>query len=168
MTESQVSGSPAPEEIRFRLGVRQCAPPLLLMTVCLWFGPVLGAVTGVGRPVFDVWTLVLWIVLVVSVVSPSGITLTPSAARVHGLRRRTVPWASVQSVRVEHVMGGRVVALYEAGGRRTRLRAPITGFLQRDRNFEEKFHVIGQWWLAHRGTDWVPVPPPGSGTPARR
>ncbi|MFF3415409.1 hypothetical protein ACFYW9_11995 [Streptomyces sp. NPDC002698] len=169
MTESQVSGAPAPEEIRFRLGVRQCVPTLLLMTVCVWSGTVLRAVTGVGRPVFDVWTLVLWIMLVVSVVSPFGITLTPSAARVRDLRRRTIPWASVQSVRVEQVMGGRVVALYEAGGRRTRLRAPVTGFLQRDRGFEEKFHVIGQWWLAHRGTDWVPVPPPpGGGTTAWR
>jgi hypothetical protein len=167
MTESQVSGAPAPEEIRFRPGVRQGVLPLLLMTVCLWSGTALRAVTDVG-PVFDVWTLVLWIMLVVSVVSPFGITLTPSAARVHDLRRRTVPWASVQSVRVEQVMGGRVVVLYEAGGRRTRLRAPATGFLQRDRDFEEKFHVIGQWWLAHRGTDWVPVPPPGSGTPTRR
>ncbi|WP_328450158.1 hypothetical protein OG780_20190 [Streptomyces sp. NBC_00386] len=168
MSESQVSGAPALEEIRFRLGIWQCVPPLLLMTACLWFGPVLGAVTGVGRPSFDAWTLAMWIVLVVLVVSPFGVTLTPSAARVHDLRRRTVPWASVQSVRVEQVMGGRVVVLYEADGRRTRLRAPVTGFLQRDRGFEEKFHVIGQWWLAYRGTDWVPVPPPGSGTPTRR
>ncbi|MFJ7969162.1 hypothetical protein [Streptomyces sp. NPDC096324] len=168
MTEPQVSGAPAPEEVRFRPGMRQCVLPLLLMTVCLWSGTVLRAVADVGLPVFDVWTPVLWIVLVVSVVSPFGITLTPSAARVHDLRRRTVPWTSVQSVRIEHVAGGRVVVLYEADGRRTRLRAPVTGFLQRDRDFEEKFHVIGQWWLAHRGSDWVPVPPPGTGSPNRR
>ncbi|MFE2533310.1 hypothetical protein [Streptomyces sp. NPDC059371] len=168
MTESQVSGAPALEEIRFRLGIRQCVPPLLLMTVCVWSGTVLRAVADVGLSAFDVWALVLWIVLVASVVSPFGTTLTPSAARVRDLRRRTVPWASVQSVRVERVMGGRVVVLYEAGGHRTRLRAPMTAFLQGDRDFDEKFHVIGQWWPAHRGSDWVPVPPPGTGTPNRR
>lgn len=171
MTESQVSGAPAPEEIRFRPGVWQRVLPLLPMTMALGFDAFLRVVSTVPRPAFDARFHSLWIVLVLMLLVASsffGITLTPSAARVHGLRRRTVPWASVQSVRVEQVMGGRVVVLYEAGGRRTRLRAPFTGFLQRDRDFEEKFHVIGQWWLAHRGTDWVPVPPPGSGTPTRR
>ncbi|MFD5517546.1 hypothetical protein [Streptomyces sp. NPDC127066] len=166
MTESRVSGAPAPEEIRFRPGVWQRVLPLLPMTMALGFDAFLRVVSPVPRPAFDAWFLFLWIVSVPTLLVASsffGITLTPSAARVHGLRRRTVPWASVQSVRVEQIMGGRVVALYEADGRRTRLRAPFTGFLQRDRRFEEKFHVIGQWWLAHRGTDRVPVPPPGTG-----
>lgn len=161
MTGSEVSGVPAPEAIRFRLGVRQRVFPLLPMTVWLGFDTVLRAVTAVGTPVFEARLLGLWIVLAaVVVVSPFGITLTPSAARVHGIRRRTIPWASVQSVRVERVTGCRVIALYEAGGHRTRLRAPLTGVLQRDRHFEEKFHVIGQWWLTHRGTDWAPAPLP--------
>jgi hypothetical protein len=160
MTESQVSGALASEEIRFRLGIWQRVLPLVLMTVCLGSGTVLRAVADVGRPVFDPWTVAVWLPLVVLVVSPFGITLTPSAARVHDVRRRTIPWASVQNVRAEQVMGGRVVVLYEADGRRTRLRAPVTGFLERDRRFEEKFHVIGQWWQTHRGTDWIALPPP--------
>ncbi|MET8136805.1 hypothetical protein ABZV24_33575 [Streptomyces sp. NPDC005251] len=135
---------------------------VLPMSVVLGLDTFLWAVTSVGRPMlFDTWILALWIVGVVgAVVSPFGITLTPSAARVHSLRRRTVPWASVQSVCVERVTGGRVIVLYESDGRRTRLRAPFTGFLQRDRRFEEKFHVIGQWWQTHRGSDWVALPPP--------
>ncbi|MGW3913013.1 hypothetical protein ACWEBX_16040 [Streptomyces sp. NPDC005070] len=166
MTEPQVSGAPASEEIRFRLGVRQRLTPVIPAVLIL----VLDTLNPASRAPFGVWFFVTWVVLVLlltvaSATSPFGITLTPSAALVRNLRRRTVPWASVQSVRVEQVMGGRVVVLYEAGGRRTRLRAPVTGFLQRDRDFEEKFHVIGQWWLAHRGSDWVPVPPPGTGAP---
>jgi hypothetical protein len=64
------------------------------------------------------------------------------------------------SVQIESLFGSRTVVIYEAGGRRTRLRAPITGFLSWDRRFEEKFHTIGRWWLDHRGPDGAPVPPP--------
>ncbi|MEU0431968.1 hypothetical protein ABZ153_10065 [Streptomyces sp. NPDC006290] len=163
MTESQVSEAPAPEEIRFRSGFWQRVMPMLSMTVFMGFDTVLWAVTGVGRPMlFDARFIALWTVLavVMAVVSPFGITLTSSAAKVHNLRPRTIPWASVQNVCVERVTGGWVIALYESDGRRTRLRAPFTGFLQRDRRFEEKFHVIGQWWQTHRGSDWVALPPP--------
>ncbi|MFF3410528.1 hypothetical protein ACFYW8_30850 [Streptomyces sp. NPDC002742] len=163
MTESQVSGAAAPKEIRFRPGVWQRVLPLLPLTVVLGSDAVLRAVTHLPRPTFDARFLALWIACVSTLVvatSRFGITLTPSAARVHNLRRRTIPWASVQGVGVERVTGGRVVVLYEASGRRTRLRAPFTAFLQRDQRFEEKFHVIGQWWLTHRGADWVALPPP--------
>ncbi|MFJ8996019.1 hypothetical protein ACIRQH_37140 [Streptomyces sp. NPDC102279] len=166
MTKIQPDRVPGHEEIRFRLGTWQRLASMLPMAVPAGFGTV----EHVGRPGFESWIQFLLIMLVlgvavVSLTSLFGITLTPSAARVHNLRRRTIPWASVQSVRVEPIMGVRVVALYEADGRRTRLRAPTTGFLQWDRGFEEKFHVIGQWWLANRGSDWVPVPPPGTGMP---
>jgi hypothetical protein len=164
MTESQVGRGPAPEEIRFRLGIRQRMPPGILIAACMGFDAVLRSVTDDRQPAFDAWFTAVWVVLVVLsvTVSPFGITLTPSTARVRNLRRRIIPWASVQNVCVEPVMGGRVIVLYEADGRRTQLRAPITGFLQRDRRFEEKFHVIGQWWQTHRGTDWVPLPHPGA------
>ncbi|MGW0824692.1 hypothetical protein [Streptomyces sp. NPDC002845] len=114
-------------------------------------------------PVRPVGLVVLWIaVLVLGVLLPFyfGVTLTSSAAVVHGLRRRTILWSDVQAIQVESIMGTRTVVIHEAGGRRTRLRAPTTGFLAWDRRFEEKFHVIGRWWLDHRGTDWTPVPPP--------
>ena len=78
-----------------------------------------------------------------------GVTLTPTEARVHNLRRRVIRWDDVRAVTVESLLGLRTVVLYEEG-RRTRLRAPSNGFMQWDRRFDEKYHVIGQWWLAHR------------------
>ncbi|MFJ4829468.1 hypothetical protein ACIP79_06015 [Streptomyces sp. NPDC088747] len=89
-----------------------------------------------------------------------GVTLTPSAAVVHNLRRRTIPWSDVQAIRVEPVLGTSTVVIYEVSGRRTRLRAPTTGFLAWDRGFDEKFDVLGRWRWDHRGPDWTPVPPP--------
>ncbi|WP_406434502.1 hypothetical protein [Streptomyces sp. NBC_01589] len=80
----------------------------------------------------------------------------------HSLRRRTIQWSNVQAIRVERVQALQTVVIYEAGGRRTRLRAPITGFLNWDREFEEKFRTIGRWWLDYRGPDWTPVPLPGA------
>ena len=81
-----------------------------------------------------------------------GITLTPTEARVHGVRRRTIRWSDVRAVTTEKKLGTRYVILHQAD-RRTRLRAPITGFLITDRDFDAKYHTIGQWWLAHRGPD---------------
>ena len=91
-----------------------------------------------------------------------GVTLTASSAHVHNLRRRTIPWSAVQAITIEKFALSRTIVLYDATGRRTRLRAPITGFLTWDRHFEEKFHTIGQWWLAHRGPDWAPLWAPPS------
>jgi hypothetical protein len=79
---------------------------------------------------------------------------------VHDLRRRTIRWADVQGIWVESSMGVRRVVICEAGGRLTRLRAPITGFMSQDAAFEEKFQAIGEWWLRHRGPDWAPLPQP--------
>ncbi|WP_405669428.1 hypothetical protein [Streptomyces sp. NBC_00055] len=86
-----------------------------------------------------------------------GVTLTESRAIVHSLRRRTIQWSNVQAICVERFQGVQTVVIYEAGGRRTRLRAPITGFPSWDRGFEEKFRTIDRWWLDHRGPDWAPV-----------
>lgn len=86
-----------------------------------------------------------------------GITLTADHAVVHNVRRRKIAWADVQCIRIESYLGSRTIVIYEASGRHTRLRAPIRGFLSWDRRFDEKFHTIGQWWLAHRGAAWTPV-----------
>ncbi|WP_327122086.1 hypothetical protein OG206_32145 [Streptomyces sp. NBC_01341] len=87
-----------------------------------------------------------------------GVTLTASAAVVHNVRRRTIHWPDVQAIRVENFQGNHVVVIYEAGGRRTRLRTPATGFLSWDRRFDEKFATIDDWWQQHRGPDWTPTP----------
>ncbi|MFF9123699.1 hypothetical protein ACF09J_10420 [Streptomyces sp. NPDC014889] len=161
MEQSQGVAMP-PECIRYRLTRPQrllpVLPSLIGMTfqVPFWldgapFAPALA--TGLL-----VWGLLLCSALIISRLF--GVTLTPSAAIVHNFRRRTIPWSNVQAIQIESLFGSRTVVIYEAGGRRTRLRAPITGFLNWDRGFEAKFHTIGRWWLAHRGPDWAPVPPP--------
>jgi hypothetical protein len=164
MEQSQLEAVP-PEGIRYRLTRLQRWLPVLPSTVIvmafqvlLWldggpFGPVLGAglFMGVALPS---------VTLIAS--RTFGVTLTQSAAIVHGLRQRVIPWADVRGIEIESFFGSRTVVIYEAGGRCSRLRAPITGFLTWDRNFEEKFHTIGRWWLDHRGSDWAPVPPPGA------
>ncbi|MFI6407929.1 hypothetical protein [Streptomyces sp. NPDC050548] len=119
--------------------------------------------TGMPRPGGLLGLATFWILLLtVKTVFPPrfGITLTPSAAVVHNLRRRTIPWSDVRGIHTESIRRTTTIVLYEANGRFTRLRAPSTGFHGRDRHFEEKFHVIENWWLTHRGPDWSPVSAP--------
>jgi hypothetical protein len=79
-----------------------------------------------------------------------GVILTPTEARVYGLGTRVIRWSDVRAVEVEDRFGSRIVVLHEVN-RRTRLRAPSTGFLAWDKRFDEKFRTIEQWWLTHRG-----------------
>ena len=162
MEQSQVEAGP-PESIRYRLTRRQRLLSVLPAVVVMPFQVLLWLDGGPIGPVcvsLLTWGVLAPVALIIS--RPFGVTLTPSAAIVHNLRRRTIPWSNVQAIRIESLFGSRTVVIYEAGGRRTRLRAPITGFLSWDRGFEEKFHTIGRWWLDHRGPDWAPVPPPGA------
>lgn len=89
-----------------------------------------------------------------------GVLLTADALFAIGLRTRRIRPADIQVIWIDSLLGVKRVVIDEAGGRETKLRAPLTGFMCWDRGFEEKFHTIGQWWLANRGTDWRPVPPP--------
>ncbi|MER6533734.1 hypothetical protein ACWDE0_09275 [Streptomyces sp. 900105755] len=163
MEESQVAATP-PEHVRYRLTNLQRLLPVLPGFAVVLPSQVLLWLEGGSRVSILVPGLLIWGVLLPLVQITArrfGVTLTPTAAVVHNFRRRTIPWADVQAIRIESALGSRTVVIYEAGGRRTRLRAPATGFLSWDRGFEEKFHTIGGWWLRHRGPDWVPVPPPG-------
>lgn len=168
MEQSQVGAMP-PERIRYRLTPLQRVLPVLPLVVCALGAHIWGVMTWGETFSAEVgmWVALPFVLMIPF--PPFGVTLTPSAAIVYKFRRRTIPWADVQAIRVEPYQGARTVVIYEAGGRRTRLRAPITGFLSWDRSFEEKFHTIGRWWLDHRGPDWAPVPPTGaqwSGPPA--
>lgn len=163
MERTQVAAVPQ-KRIRYRLTRSQRLLPVLPgfavalpSQILFWLD---GEPAGPGLvPGLLIWGVLLPLVLIAS--RSFGVTLTPSEAVAHNLRRRTIPWSDVQAVQIESLLGSRTVVIYEAGGRRTRLRAPTTGFLSWDRGFEEKFHTIGRWWLDHRGPDWVPVPPPG-------
>ena len=80
-------------------------------------------------------------------------------------RRRVLHWRSIQCILVDQRGSRRRVAVYgdDPDGRRTILPAPFTTFLGNDPRFEEKFHLIGQAWLARRGEDWIEIPPPRPG-----
>jgi hypothetical protein len=88
-----------------------------------------------------------------------GVELTPEAAVIHGRRRRTVPWLQVQSV-VGHVNsnGSSSVQLILDSGEPVTLPFPRTLWREGDTGFQRDLERIGQWWLAHRGDSWRPVP----------
>lgn len=164
MEQSQVVVRP-PERIRYRYTLLQSVMPALPLLVIVWGTKVWDWMTGmpVGAEMTGtsgMWGAMLLVLLIAG--RYFGVTLTESTANVHSLRRRTIQWSNVQAICVEGFQGAQVVVIYEAGGRRTRLRAPITGFLCWDRGFEDKFHTIGRWWQDHRGSDWAPVLLPGA------
>lgn len=80
-------------------------------------------------------------------------------------RRRVLHWRNIQCILVDQRGARRRVAVYgdDPDARRTFLPAPFTTFLGNDPHFEEKFHLVGQAWLARRGEDWVELPPPRPG-----
>ncbi|MGW0424650.1 hypothetical protein [Streptomyces sp. NPDC003015] len=164
MEQSQVVARP-PERIRYRSTLLQSVLPVLPILVIVWGTKVWEWMSWkpVGADMadsFGLWGATLLVLLIAG--QYFGVTLTESTAIVHNLRRRTIQWSNVQAICLEGFRGAQTVVIYEAGGRRTRLRAPITGFLCRDRGFEEKFHTIGRWWQDHRGPDWTPVPLPAA------
>ncbi|MET7552181.1 MULTISPECIES: hypothetical protein [unclassified Streptomyces] len=155
----QVEAVP-PERIRYRCTRLQRVLPVLPLLVVVGGTTVIDWVTlkRAGSEIAESlgsWAAMVLVLLILG--QYFGVTLTESTVIVHRLRRRTILWSNVQAIRVEHFQGTQVVVIYETGGRRTRLRAPITGFLCWDREFEEKFRTIGRWWLDHRGPDWTPV-----------
>ena len=162
VVDSSQSGRPSPAEVRIRRAVWQWITPLLPMAVMT---AVLFTTAGTEMPppggvpgVVAFWA----VLLLLGSVLPSrfGITLTPSAAVVHNVRRRTIPWADIQAIQVQSTAGIKSIVLHEANGRSTELRAPTTGFLSWDRHFNEKLHTIETWWHTHRGPDWTPITPP--------
>ncbi|MFI5631393.1 hypothetical protein ACIA8E_18860 [Streptomyces sp. NPDC051664] len=164
MEQLQVEAVP-PEHIRYRCTRPQRVLPVLPLLVIVVGTTVIDWMTlkragsEIAEPL-GTWAALLLVFLIIG--QYFGVTLTESTAIVHSLRRRTIHWSNVQAIRVERFQGLQTVVIYEAGGRRTRLRAPITGFLCWDRGFEEKFRTIGRWWLDHRGPDWTPVVLPGA------
>lgn len=88
-----------------------------------------------------------------------GVTLTPEAAQVRGVRSRSVPWQEVQAV-VRHGQGGTWrVRLITDDGRHVTLRAPTTYWGIGRAQYDRDFHRIGQWWLSHRGRSGTPTCP---------
>jgi hypothetical protein len=77
-------------------------------------------------------------------------------------RQRVLEWRHIQAILVDPRSSRRRVAVYgdDPDGRRTLLPVPFSAVMLKDPDFEEKFHLIGQAWLARRGADWEALPPP--------
>ncbi|WP_329119509.1 hypothetical protein [Streptomyces sp. NBC_01465] len=144
------------ERIRFRPTPQQILLPMLPALVV--FGSQLLLLLtehddGFGRTMREVLLVLIPVVFLAALPLNlwAGVTLTPTEVLVHSIRRRTIPLSDIRGINIEARMGVKTVVITDLHGRRTRLRAPLHGFLSPDSHFEQKFHTIGQWWLAHRG-----------------
>lgn len=125
----------------------------------VWFAFVALDV-ATGGPWFT-WRLVFACVFVAEGfgIRTLGVDLTQESVNIRGLRRRRVPWQEVQAVvRHNQRATGRVSLILDSG-ERLALRAPTSSLGLGGARYERDFHLIGQWWLAHRGQDWRPVRP---------
>jgi hypothetical protein len=139
---------PTPERVRMHGPVlSQVFPVGYLPLLMLVSGLPLAHVVALLAIMAGLATVSWWHVRVV---------LEPDALVVRQLRRRSIPWASVQGIAAERHLGTWRVRVWLPEGRSIVLPAPSTFLLGRPR-FERRFHVIGRWWLAHRGPDWTPA-----------
>ena len=81
-----------------------------------------------------------------------GVTLTPSALYVHSLRPRVIGWPDIASLGTDRLLGGTFVIVWETSGRSTRLRAPSTGLLAWDDDFDAKYQTIWAWHQSLSGS----------------
>jgi hypothetical protein len=140
-------------QVRFRASRRQAL--LIGLPFCLIAAIVAGDCCFASGPVFSgnsSWLYLLVLVMVAAAMclqARFGATLTPDGVIVQGVRRRTIAWQDVTAIRAEEYTTNRVVAIYELGHRRTRLRYPTSGGLFGDRQFDDKLQVIQGWWATY-------------------
>lgn len=141
-----------PARLRFRASRRQAALialPFCAIAVIEFIERVAGH-TRTADPAMN-WLylpVIAAFVLAMCLQAWFGATLTPDGVIVHGFRRRTIAWRDVTAIRAEEWTSNRVVAIYEFGHRRTRLRYPLSGPLFADPRFDDKLAVIQDWWRA--------------------
>ena len=132
-----------------------------------WIWNIVGALAGLafvdsalkhGRPWFALPWLAVFVgnVAVGFAVRNFGLDLTAEFAMVRGLRRRKVPWPSVQAVARHQQFGGWGVRLILDSGESVKLIFPKRGHKD-DAHYERDFQRIEEWWLTHRGESWRPV-----------
>lgn len=80
-----------------------------------------------------------------------GVTLTPQGLHVRSLYPRVIAWPYIDSFRTSRLLGTTYLIVQETSGRRTRLRAPYTGLLAWDRDFDTKYQTLAAWHQALRG-----------------
>jgi hypothetical protein len=129
--------------LRYGLSVRQRLV-YLVIGVGLLLGALLPGQTALATPggLFVVWFFTS--ALVGSAIDGSGIQL-------RGIYRRHVPWTQVSDVTTRRFLGCTIVVLRLGSRGRRRLRAPFTGPLQRDRDFDAKVETIRHCWQHSTG-----------------
>ena len=93
---------------------------------------------------------VVWAAITALVFRWQGVTLAPDGLHVHSPRPRTIRWPDIAWLSTQRLLGATYVIVWEASGRWTRLRAPTTGLLAWDRDFEAKCRAISTWHQALR------------------
>ena len=143
----------SPNSVRIRIPREVNVLSALLALLALAFNLVLGSIDqaysdrrlaalsiGLGALLVLMIALGMWV----------GITLTPEGVLVHNIRRRRLAWNLIEAVTEEPRFGSRRVVLWIEGGYRVPLRAPVMALPGVGRRrFEQDFHTIGRWWLAH-------------------
>jgi hypothetical protein len=143
------------ESIRFRHPMWQRLWPVLCVPVSVLFGAAASGVLLISpdRPNAVLGPMVMAMVgSTIGALSNRnrGVVLTPAALVVERLGgRRTIPWSEIEGFTIREILGSRQVVVHRVKGRRLTLAAPIGGFLG-DRDFDRKYHTIGQWWLICR------------------
>jgi hypothetical protein len=143
------------ESIRFRQPRRQLLLGLLFVPIGMLFGGLASRTlfSVADHPVafFAPASGILVAGLVAGAAHETGgVSLTRDALVLHRMGvRRTVPWHEIEGFTIREVLGSKQVVVHRVRGRRLTLPAPIGGFLG-DRDFDRKYHTIGQWWLTCR------------------
>jgi hypothetical protein len=79
-----------------------------------------------------------------------GTSLTKRGLVIHSVPTMVIPWDEVHEIEVEISMGIKTVVVHHGERRRTRLSAPTTGPLGRDKDFQDKVRVMRTFWAAQR------------------
>lgn len=134
-------------EIRMGLSFGQRTPYLI--------GGGLMTVGGVANIVFDgvPTSLVPGVAMIVVFFASArwGAVLTSHGLTAKGFTTRHFAWPEIMEVEVSKFLGTQTVRLTLANGKRTRLRAPISGWGGHDPEFPAKSYTIWQWWIAATG-----------------
>jgi hypothetical protein len=91
--------------------------------------------------------LVLWFFASAHV----GSAIDGSGVQLRGIYRRHLSWTRVSDVSTARILGCTIVVLRLGSGGRRWLRAPYTGPLQRDRDFDAKVETIRHCWQHSTG-----------------
>jgi hypothetical protein len=150
-------------EIHFTLSLWQRLLPMLIPMSALGLECLVILHHGYG-PAFGV-VFALPFAIAVAVSNRFGVTLTETGLRMCGLTTQDIPWQSIRYIETVNVLGTSGVRLHLFSGKTRRLRAPIAGFLQPDRDFAAKADTIDWWWKHYTGQLQPLQPADMPGTP---